>query len=1128
MFRLVITIPFLLILNFGWSQLHEYTLFEDYEKCLVGLQNHQREIVLPAECQSIKTIKFNKGFSSVFYLATKKNGLTGVLGKYLDTLVPFSFQHIESYVENPSKWLVQINDKWGVIDTNQHWVIMPEYDQITLSHKNWGTDLLRLHVLKDDGIYLADCNGNFLSSKGYTSMRRTEFEGQGSSIPSFTGEMFRSFYPERHAAPDAFWNAREQRLSGILDSNGVEIIPTAFNSVEMQMIHSRSAIPEFNDVWFRASNQDSIVIYAQDGSIIQRGDRSLWAQIFAVKMNTDKGYNVIALLNWREKVPTQKGDSIAERYKLKEISSGNELAVNGGLTELGDYFFIVKPYGDGDALMLDGNLNVVLKDKSGLESKIDGDLLFVNNQYSDTSKRWLLKNNELVYKQPASELYFHIQKKDTLFWFTFGTPYLEKENEYTFRRYRYNRLVLRSRDSVYLDEQIEDVEITPIYEEFRNIYDLENLYSKVKSPVFVKKKGKFGGYDPFGKVIIPFEYEDFVKTDYNGYILAKDGKYGMLNRTGEVSIPFIHRKFTLTSAPGVTCYNADSDTFSLYKKNGELILSDCNKIYPPLTNAQVASNLGEQRYINRTPINTLCFVSKGDSLYYRGKDSLRHVNRSTFPDETGDYVMRNFILSKEGAILRDFGNQSIYKLADYFFIPLRDLEIYKGRDKVFTVENFSQCFSYDGELYVEKDYRVGILREDGFGWKIKPDYRYVYPESFTDNYWAVQSFHPRWRTNNKDIKYLYLDANGAIIPFIDSGLDTIFLDKPASPPDNNGLRLIESKFYYGLIDAGNNVIVDPKYSVLIPLKNNGWYAAKRETWSFFHKDLGEFKTEATEAMPIKYSNRIFLRKSDGEKDYVSIAELSQDSVLIQHTGWRDYSDFVADPLMYTLMGWDSLISSNVLRNNTLPGNSHEIIRIKNQLILHQTTTTRFDTDQLALNYWNLPDLYEKDNTYRSSYNHSKYHESNPDKIRFSPHMDQDSWGISISRKMITENLFYVSYYWSRNSNEHLTFFSDFKEGRLVLSDIFKDDEASLAFVDSYLRDYVKTKQIYGISCPNLDEIVQDAMREFYMDSDGIHFPMYQGRTVIIKYEEIEKSLVSKIRKELKPKREKKERKPKFK
>ena len=87
----------------------------------------------------------------------------------------------------------------------------------------------------------------------------------------------------------------------------------------------------------------------------------------------------------------------------------------------------------------------------------------------------------------------------------------------------------------------------------------------------VKKGGKWGYIDGYGKVIIPLEYEEVGNFSEGLAAVRKDGKWGYINLKNEVVIPFEFTNRGVSSFKnGVAKYYTDSG-IGLINMKGEII-----------------------------------------------------------------------------------------------------------------------------------------------------------------------------------------------------------------------------------------------------------------------------------------------------------------------------------------------------------------------------------------------------------------------------------------------------------------------------------------------------------------------------------------------------------------------------
>ena len=113
-----------------------------------------------------------------------------------------------------------------------------------------------------------------------------------------------------------------------------------------------------------------------------------------------------------------------------------------------------------------------------------------------------------------------------------------------------------------------------VYDLNGNLLDTYNLLRNNRSDdaIFaVKKNGKWGYIDGYGKVIIPLEYEEVGNFSEGLAAVRKDGKWGYINLKNEVVIPFEFTNRGVSSFKnGVATYYTDSG-IGLINLKGEII-----------------------------------------------------------------------------------------------------------------------------------------------------------------------------------------------------------------------------------------------------------------------------------------------------------------------------------------------------------------------------------------------------------------------------------------------------------------------------------------------------------------------------------------------------------------------------
>ena len=149
-----------------------------------------------------------------------------------------------------------------------------------------------------------------------------------------------------------------------------------------------------------------------------------------------------------------------------------------------------------------------------------------------------------------------------------GEPVIQDFDNYVIQNY-----VIEPSDNTYIVGVRKECKYM-VYDLNGNLLDTYNLLRNNwnDDAIFaVKKGGKWGYIDGYGKVIVPFEYEEVNNFSEGLASVRKDGKWGYINPKNEIVIPFEFTNRGVSSFKnGVAKYYTDSG-IGLINMKGEII-----------------------------------------------------------------------------------------------------------------------------------------------------------------------------------------------------------------------------------------------------------------------------------------------------------------------------------------------------------------------------------------------------------------------------------------------------------------------------------------------------------------------------------------------------------------------------
>ena len=210
-------------------------------------------------------------------------------------------------------------------------------------------------------------------------------------------------------------------------------------------------------------------------------------------------------------------------------------------------------------------------------SKIDDNIPIVaklndnNAGYINTKNEWVIpptyqyafdfQQGVAIVKKGRNYMYINLK----------GEPVIQDFDNYVIQNF--DNYVIEPSDNTYIVGVRKECKYM-VYDLNGNLLDTYNLLRNNRSDdaIFaVKKNGKWGYIDGYGKVIIPLEYEEVGNFSEGLAAVRKDGKWGYINLKNEVVIPFEFTNRGVSSFKnGVATYYTDSG-IGLINLKGEII-----------------------------------------------------------------------------------------------------------------------------------------------------------------------------------------------------------------------------------------------------------------------------------------------------------------------------------------------------------------------------------------------------------------------------------------------------------------------------------------------------------------------------------------------------------------------------
>ena len=278
---------------------------------------------------------------------------------------------------------------------------------------------------------------------------------------------------------------------------------------------------------------------------------------------------------------------------------------------------------------------------------------------------------------------------------------------------------------------------------------------------------KWGFIDKFGKVVIPFIYEDASDFDEGLASVRRDGKYGFIDKSGRTIIPFIYNNVKIGFHDGIAIVGDKNGKQGVIDKSGNVVV----------------------------PFEYDILCDYGDGLIFANR-SINDKPQSGFINLSGDVVIPFGLFTStrggfsEGlAIAKTQGfydNNGKYQKGEEFIID-------KTGKKLFPFPSGSYKGFSEGLCAMGKQGKYGFVNKSGV-FVISP----VYDE--------VGDFHEGLARVSKGDKWGAIDKNGKIVvPLIydqvgDFSEGLVRVDK-----------IEEGEDKWGFVDRSGNVVIPIKY-----------------------------------------------------------------------------------------------------------------------------------------------------------------------------------------------------------------------------------------------------------------------------------------------------------------------------
>lgn len=466
---------------------------------------------------------------------------------------------------NNTYFLLNIDDKYGILDRNGNVVIEPEYDNIEIPNTDYGVfitykgDTKEILNEKSEKIYINMDISAIEVSSDYneddtdldTSRLKYKENNLYGLIDLSGNKVTEPLYDEIISLPGKYgeYRVKKDNKYGVISTKGVELVDIKYDFIS-------------GDGYSKADGYDNggyIIGKKSDNGILYGYLNNEEKEI--LKMENENVYRVLDIKSPDiYLVITQNGRSSI--YKDKKIKT-DYMYMEVNYLEDSNMFLVRKNKSYG---LLDKDLNTIIEPKyeqlmvagmyvnasigediyvfdlSGKEVK-DSD--YIGLEKTSTEKYYIAQNEEGYYGVLDTDMeivldleYDYIKEID-------NTDLISATKGDTITIYSANMRELVSKDNAemnIINDYIELITDNGVVYYTLDGKEVDNKTVYIKNEIYTDKKdGKWGFVDASDNVIVDYEYDKVTEVNDYGFAgINKDGKWGVINYKGEIVLDPIY------------------------------------------------------------------------------------------------------------------------------------------------------------------------------------------------------------------------------------------------------------------------------------------------------------------------------------------------------------------------------------------------------------------------------------------------------------------------------------------------------------------------------------------------------------------------------------------------------------
>lgn len=1076
---------------------YPYEVFEDYEMCLSGLKNSQGEIVLPIEYSFIEVDRKHQ----VQYHVRSKNGLEGVLDCNLNPVIPIEYQSIRKSFGLDNSWIVQKNDRYGVMNLYGKWQVEPVYDKIfhmNSSGKYFPDSLW--HVWQNGKEGIIDVHGGVQVPLEYESLTLTTVDDYKVSLYNRGYSVFTN--PKDYIV-------KKDRLYGVVDHNGKGLIPCEFESIKGYVV-SR----DYNDFlpssyFYQATKGKKQTLFDQHGKLLVSGDGNSDFGVHVVHFEED----TVTLMSWVN-YKTWKKDSLGKEFQQSQstitIAGGDDtLHVSGRVAFNHKLGFTIYDETNRSYALFAANLKLLEKGGAylGPPSNLGHDRFngLLQRGFNENKKfNILLKEGRLLSKQWHDVIDYTRYNERELYWIQDSTD---------LKSYQ----IVNREGEMQLTLNYDSIISGTFFQSSHAPWRGKNNYSTANALLFMQKNGKWGAYNRNLELVIPFEYDVFVEEritrnePITSYVLEKNGNSGVISYTGEILIPFDYSYAENGFYEDFDLF-IQNDFYSLKDNDGIIVIDSADLIFKGLRNIYP-----ECEHIEYETTSSYLFCVKNNHLYALCGDSFIGIEDFTKLKDASNFIHR-VLVDKKGDIIYSSSLPFVKEMVKKDFIVANSESKIEVVDRMGNIRFSSDSFQYAGLfenhfVVVDQANRKYILDEDFKSTSFAENYKSVFPvKLFGENYyWVSEELYVPARlkssTEADTSSWMLFDAEKNEVPIRDRDLP-VHISSPSGSNATEDYIIFNSYSHYGLLDKDFNVVIAPEYKTISKNEQLGIYHLEKDgfiqiydpktglsdrKWEY----VGLFSLngyfiaypEDSDAIAILYWDEKLGLKTISEPDFVE-AVLNKESLVEKFGVTKEQKAFIAQYF------FGQFVESRKAKNTKWNFENHFILKFLD----HSTGGKKLGWKS----GWEVRCFYFEPEVSESKkildYNQNLYLNSSRIQI-YSPVNGSYRYNVTETNHNRVFKSLYKAF--SQHNLYSLKLNDEIKNYNfgasalpLDLSDLFVDIGAARPHLDSLIREAIKETQMFGTNCPNLDLVVPEMYKNWQFSERGLVFHYREGWTYV--------------------------------